>query len=72
MLCVNYIHNGGNNYTVYYYTGSRTYDGANPLYKVQLEFNRTNGSDCEDTINGEKNKYLSFEKVSSAPSNIIK
>ena len=43
------------------------------IYKVVLEFNRT---DCFDVmsweLNGEENKYLSFEKVSSVPDDLTK
>ncbi len=68
-----YLHNSGNKYTVYYSFEENGLDPTTQLYKVVLEFNRT---DCWDPdawkLNGEENQYLSFEKVTSTPSDMIK
>ena len=67
-----YIHNGGNQYTVYY-RFEENGGGTAQIYKVVLEFKRTDRFDTMDwKLNGEENKYLSFEKVSSVPNNLTK
>lgn len=67
-----YIHNGGNQYTVYY-RFEENGGGTAQIYKVVLEFKRTDRFDTMDwKLNGEENKYLSFEKVSSVPSDLTK
>lgn len=69
---VGYIHNGGNQYTVYYSFEAND-GGTDAIYKVFLEFKRTDRFDTMDwKLNGEENKYLSFEKVSSVPSDLTK
>ena len=69
---VGYIHNGGNQYTVYYSFAENGSD-TEQIYKVVLEFKRTDRFDMMDwELNGEENKYLSFEKVSSVPSDLTK
>ena len=67
-----YIHNGGNQYTVYYEFEAHGSSDAE-IYKVVLEFNRTDKFDINTwKLNGAENKYLSFEKVSSVPDNLIR
>lgn len=68
-----YIHNGGKEYTVYYRFEVSALDESPQIYKVVLEFNRTDSFNINNwSLNGEENKYLSFEKVSSVPSNLTK
>lgn len=71
---VGYIHNGGNQYIVYYRFEENGTSGIAPaqFYKVVLEFNRTDNFHINSwSLKGEENKYLSFEKVSSTPDNMI-
>ena len=68
-----YIHNGGKEYTVYYRFEVSALDESPQIYKVVLEFNRTDSFNINNwSLNGEENKYLSFEKVSSVPSDLTK
>ena len=67
-----YVHNGGNGYTVYYGFAEHGSE-AKQIYKVGLEFYRTDRFDImEWDLKGEENKYLSFEKVDSTPSDMIR
>ena len=67
-----YIHNGGNQYTVYYRFEQSVFDESPQIYKVVLEFNRTDSFNINNwSLKGEENRYLSFEKVSSTPDNMI-
>ena len=67
-----YVHNGGNQYTVYY-SFEENGGASAQIYKVVVEFNRTDYFDVMSwKLNGEENKYLSFEKVSSVPSDLTK
>jgi hypothetical protein len=68
-----YIHNGGKEYTVYYRFEESAFDDSPQIYKVVLEFNRTDCFNINNwSLNGEENKYLSFEEVSSVPDNLIR
>ena len=59
--------------TVYYRFEVSALDESPQIYKVVLEFNRTNSFNINNwSLNGEENKYLSFEKVSSVPDNLTK
>ena len=67
-----YVHNGGKQYAVYY-SFEENNGGSAQIYKVVLEFNRTDKFNVDNwSLNGQENKYLSFEKVSSVPGNLTK
>ena len=57
-----YVHNGGNNYTVYYSVSHR--HGTTPTYwKAEIEYNLPDGNN---------NKYISLVGVESLPNNLTK
>lgn len=61
-----YIHNGGNNYTVYYsYAQGISDDDPMSYYKIELEYNRTVGGTVP-------NRYLSIEVVESLPQGLLR
>ena len=56
-----YIHNGGNNYTVYYGIEQRDGGFIPQYWKAEIEYN---------LLNGNPNKYLSFMGVETLPSDL--